>query len=38
MFLAGLVTFGMIGLAMISHLTNQQVRELAHARLAINQG
>ena len=37
MFLARFVAFGMIGLAMISHLTNQQVRELAQARLAISQ-
>ena len=32
MFLAGFVAFGMIGLAMISHLPNQQ------ARLVISQG
>jgi len=37
MFLAGFVALGMIGLAMISHLTNQQIRELAQARLAIEE-
>ncbi len=37
MFLAGFVAVGMIGLAMISHLTNGQVRELAEARLTIAQ-
>jgi len=37
MFLAAFVTLGMIGLAMISHFTNQQVRDLSQARLAIGQ-
>ena len=37
MFLAGFIALGMISLAMISHLTNQQVRELAQARLTIEQ-
>ncbi|MCP4387222.1 MAG: methyl-accepting chemotaxis protein [Gammaproteobacteria bacterium] len=36
-FLAGFVAFGMIGLAMISQFTNQQVRDLGQARLTIAQ-
>jgi hypothetical protein len=35
MFLAGFVALGMIGLSMISHFTNQQVRDLSQARLEI---
>ena len=37
MFLAGFFALGMIGPAMISQLTNQQVRELAQARLVISE-
>lgn len=37
MFLAGFVAVGMISLSLISHMTNQQVRELSQARLAIAQ-
>ncbi len=37
MFVAGFVTIGMVGLAVMSHVTNNHVNELAEARLTLSQ-